>query len=109
MSAVMATHESHPQVDPMTKRRGQDVSYYLKDGPNLTQQARSLLENYSHIPPDQVNSHVRAIRDIAWDVWPYPCIGLFRFMDLAMHRLPIYPTVIERLKAGEVFLDLGCC
>jgi SAM-dependent methyltransferase len=30
-------------------------------------------------------------------------------MSLSMYRLPSYPKVLERLKSGAVFLDLGCC
>ncbi|EIT81835.1 hypothetical protein AO1008_08037 [Aspergillus oryzae 100-8] len=40
---------------------------------------------------------------------PYPCIGVFRFLDFGAHLSPIYPEVIQRLRAGQTFLDLGCC
>lgn len=49
-------------------------------------------------------------RDEAWKVWPYPCIGQFRFLDLSISHSPHYPAILERLKTGdENFLDLGCC
>lgn len=41
--------------------------------------------------------------------FPYPCIGMFRFLDLSIPSSPYYNEVIERLRAGEIFLDLGCC
>ena len=50
-----------------------------------------------------------AQRDRAWNVWPYPCIGLFRFLDLGISSTPSYAEIIERLKRGETLLDLGCC
>ncbi|KAE9375707.1 methyltransferase domain-containing protein [Stipitochalara longipes BDJ] len=72
--------------------------------------ARHLLETYSNIPSDEVEKHVYAIRDEAWNVWPYPCIGQFRFLDLSISHSPHYPAILERLKTGdENFLDLGCC
>jgi SAM-dependent methyltransferase len=40
---------------------------------------------------------------------PYPCIGLFRFLDLPACLSPVYPEVLSRVRAGETFLDLGCC
>lgn len=40
---------------------------------------------------------------------PYPCIGLFRFLDFPAYLQPIYPEVLRRIRAGETFLDLGCC
>jgi SAM-dependent methyltransferase len=49
-------------------------------------------------------------RDEAWKVWPYPCIGQFRFLDLSISLSPHYPAILKRLKTGEQnFLDLGCC
>jgi SAM-dependent methyltransferase len=109
MDTTPSGREPLPELDPITKTRRKDVSWYLQEGPDLSKEARSILEDYSHIPPEEVHSHVRAIREKAWEVFPYPCIGLFRFMNLSMYRLPVYPMILERLKAGEVFLDLGCC
>lgn len=48
-------------------------------------------------------------RDRAWDVWPYPCIGQFRFLDLSISLHPLYPLLQQRLHSGQSFLDLGCC
>lgn len=41
--------------------------------------------------------------------FPYPCIGIFRFIDFGAYQSPVYPSVIERVKEGQTFLDLGCC
>jgi len=102
-------------------------SRYNKNiGSKLGDPARRLLETYSDIPSDEVEKHVYAIvclpslcvcrtltpatqRDEGWKVWPYPCIGQFRFLDLSISHSPYYPTILERIKAGENFLDLGCC
>lgn len=40
---------------------------------------------------------------------PYPCIGVFRFLDFPACLSPAYPEVHKRVQSGETFLDLGCC
>jgi len=85
-------------------------SYRADIGEKLGGSARELLENYSKIPSAEVEEHVYKIRDEAWAVFPYPCIGGFRFLDLAISLSPDYPAILHRLKSGnENFLDLGCC
>ncbi|RFU29148.1 hypothetical protein B7463_g7183, partial [Scytalidium lignicola] len=90
---------------------GKDVPWYSKDvGDKLPPAARELLEKYSKIPSDEVENHISKVRDDAWSVWPYPCLGGFRFLDLSIRNYPNYATILERLKSGnETFLDLGCC
>jgi hypothetical protein len=34
---------------------------------------------------------------------------MFQFLDVSMEMMDIYPEVVERVKRGEKFLDLGCC
>jgi SAM-dependent methyltransferase len=34
---------------------------------------------------------------------------MFQFLDVSMATTDIYPEVLERIKNGEKFLDLGCC
>ncbi len=34
---------------------------------------------------------------------------MFQFMDLSIMTTNVYPEVLERVKQGENFLDLGCC
>ncbi|OQE38936.1 hypothetical protein PENCOP_c007G03133 [Penicillium coprophilum] len=70
--------------------------------------AKTLLEKYSKIPPDQVVNHVKKVRDRAFAVFPYPCIGSFRFLDLSIPQSPLYPEVLDRLKSGQKLLDVGC-
>lgn len=49
-------------------------------------------------------------RDRAWDIFPYPCIGQCRFLDLSISLSPLYPTILHRLKeSNSTFLDIGCC
>ncbi|KAK0611622.1 hypothetical protein B0T14DRAFT_390477, partial [Immersiella caudata] len=68
-----------------------------------------LLQHYSHIPPDRIEPHLRAVREKAFAVYNYPCLGRWRFLDLYITTLPIYPSLLARVKAGAVFLDAACC
>ncbi|KAI5917884.1 hypothetical protein F4810DRAFT_694364 [Camillea tinctor] len=72
--------------------------------------ARKLLETYSGVPADEVDSHILTIRDKAWDIYPYPCIGQFRFLNLTLHNHPSYTAILQLLKGGEAkYLDVGFC
>ncbi|CAI7598061.1 unnamed protein product [Penicillium pancosmium] len=85
------------------------VEWYQPKLTNLPETARKLFKDYSGINESEIVEHIHRVRDRAWDILPYPCIGVFRFLDFGAHLSPIYPTVLERVIAGETFLDLGCC
>ncbi|KAF3171409.1 hypothetical protein TWF225_010582 [Orbilia oligospora] len=68
-----------------------------------------LFQNYSRIPADQVAAHIIEVRQKAWEVYPYPCIGSFRFLDFAITESPIFTTALTKLNSGGKYLDLGCC
>ncbi|KAF7888821.1 hypothetical protein EAF00_009121 [Botryotinia globosa] len=71
---------------------------------------RELLEDYAGIPPSEVEPHVQNIRNRAWSIFPYPCIGDFQFLDIVITSFPYYPKLLSRLASpGTKFLDLGCC
>ncbi|KAF2202498.1 hypothetical protein GQ43DRAFT_448053 [Delitschia confertaspora ATCC 74209] len=80
----------------------------LKDA-QLTHAARQLLEIYSDVPSDQVTDHVVKVRDEAWNIFPYPCIGQFRFLSLSLKQMTEYPEILQRIKQGAKLLDMGCC
>lgn len=84
-------------------------SFYLPPPDDLPKNARKLLEEYSKIPFEQVLPHVVEVRDSAWKVFPYPCIGQFKFLGLGLNLQPSYPEILSRLKSGQKFLDIGCC
>ncbi|KAI2869967.1 hypothetical protein CBS76997_977 [Aspergillus niger] len=73
--------------------------------------AQSMLENYSGLTPEEIIPHVLALRDEAFRIFPYPCIGQMRFLSCHLSRLPFYPQVLSRLRASpdNGFLDAGCC
>ena len=62
----------------------------------------SLTKNIFPFSPQQ--------REKAWDVYPYPCIGQFLFLNLTINLSPYYKTLVSRLRdEDQTFLDLGCC
>lgn len=85
--------------------------WYQSNVTTIDPEARSLLEEYSGIQPDEVLSHVLALRDEAFKIFPYPCIGQMRFLSCHLAHLPFYPRVLARLQAhaSAGFLDAGCC
>ncbi|THZ89474.1 hypothetical protein D6C84_00094 [Aureobasidium pullulans] len=90
--------------------KDKSVDWFQPELEDVNAQARSVLETYSNIPSDQVVPHVLRIRDTAWEVFPYPCIGQFRFLDMPLGGFNEYPEILKRLKSGnENYLDLGCC
>lgn len=114
--------------------KDKSVGWYDKSFPGVNPDARNLLETYAHIAPEKVDDYAvemvrtrhsvfecsvlgfrphgltfRIQRDRAWDIFPYPCIGQFRFLDLALCKQPSYGTMLQRLKAGAKYVDIGCC
>jgi SAM-dependent methyltransferase len=75
----------------------------------ITPDARKLLAVYSRVEPERVTDHVIQLRDEAWEVHPYPCIGQFRFLNLSLKYTEEYQQILERLHRGQTFLDMACC
>ncbi|KAF1981499.1 methyltransferase domain-containing protein [Aulographum hederae CBS 113979] len=95
-----STHPNHSTTVP----------WYDATPHTIPPSAHHLLETYSHIPSPSILSHILAVRDRAWKICPYPCIGQFRFLDLSMESVDEYAEILSRLKTGdETLLDLGCC
>lgn len=83
----------------------------------------TLLAEYSNIPVEGQREHITRIRDQAYEKYPYPCLGRWRFLELDLSVHPLYHSdVLPALtsKSGKhedpegddtawVFLDLGCC
>lgn len=73
-------------------------------------ETQRLLETWSGIPSDDVLDHVVQLREKAWKVHPYPCIGQFRFLDPSFSELPDErKEIVERLRKGQKLLDMACC
>jgi SAM-dependent methyltransferase len=88
-----------------------NVAWFDKrpDDRQISLAARQLLETYGRIPPDKVVDHVVQIRDEAWQIFPYPCIGQFRFLDLSLNQTKEYSDILQRLQQGQKLLDMACC
>ncbi|KAK2031632.1 methyltransferase domain-containing protein [Colletotrichum zoysiae] len=72
--------------------------------------ARRMLEEYAGIPPDKVDEHVSTMRDKIWEIFPYPCIGDFHFLDFNLAEQPSYAQIIARLQEPEArHLEIACC
>lgn len=76
----------------------------------LTPDARTLFEEYAGVQPRDVENHIYRIRDKAWGIFPWPCIGEFWFLSFGLAKHPLYHNlVLPRLKTGDSLLDLGSC
>ncbi|KAF2269864.1 hypothetical protein CC78DRAFT_453044 [Lojkania enalia] len=87
----------------------QKPAWFKKNLTELKPEARQLFESYSNVPSDQVKSHIEQFRNKAFEVYPYPCLGAFSFLDLSISMSPCYSEILERVKSGDIYLDLGCC
>ncbi|KAJ5902878.1 hypothetical protein N7495_003406 [Penicillium taxi] len=74
----------------------------------VNEPARTILEEYSKIPAAEILQHVTDLRDRAFEVFPYACIGQAAFLDLRIASSPVYQEMLGRVKNGEKLLDLGC-
>ncbi|KND90499.1 hypothetical protein TOPH_04683 [Tolypocladium ophioglossoides CBS 100239] len=85
---------------------------YIPDLPDDIGPVRDLLRAYSEIPIEEVDNHILRVREDAWGVSRYPCVGRWRFLRLNDNLDPCYQQVVFRLSVAgsrDVFLDLGCC
>ncbi|KAL4873669.1 hypothetical protein BDV12DRAFT_159382 [Aspergillus spectabilis] len=85
--------------------------WYQKDAKSINSDAQQLLEKYSGFKSEDVLPHVLALRDEAFKICPYPCIGQMRFLSLHLKRHLHYERVLEYLRNNSAagFLDAGCC
>ncbi|KAK3317566.1 hypothetical protein B0T19DRAFT_405253 [Cercophora scortea] len=95
-------------IDTVTNRRKRFQQDPPSDRAKL-EKAWRLLNDYSHIPEKEIEPHLRAIRDKAWTIFPYGCLGRWRFLDMYITTLPQYPSLLSHTRAGATLLDCGCC
>ncbi|KAI7536715.1 hypothetical protein KC331_g11318 [Hortaea werneckii] len=76
----------------------------------LSDSTREVFETYSKIPPNEVMNHCYAIRKKAWSIHPYPCIGMGRFLQMAIGNHHLYQSELlpRMLRGDQKYLDLGC-
>ncbi|KAK5128387.1 hypothetical protein LTR85_003055 [Meristemomyces frigidus] len=83
-------------------------SFWKEGDPEIDDEARAILTTYGGVAEDQLVPHVREVREKAWKVFQYPCVGLYSFVKFSISHSELYPTVLERVKHGETLLDLAC-
>jgi len=105
------------KADPISAR------LYLATLETVPSATSTLLAEYSKIPVEDQKEHITKIRDQAYEKYPYPCLGRWRFLELDLGTHPLYQSDIlpaltnKGHKQDEsvsddtdwVFLDLGCC
>lgn len=99
-----AIFEGEPAVDAVLKQ-----AWYDENVKSIPDDARRLLEEYSGLDPNEIIPHVVALRDKAFKIWSYACIGQMRFLTYNLSLLPFYRQVLTRIHSGATFLDAGCC
>ncbi|KAI1437072.1 hypothetical protein GGR50DRAFT_686068 [Xylaria sp. CBS 124048] len=87
---------------------------YMQALPDDVEPIRAFLSTYSGIKAEDVIEHVYRMRDRLWDIYPYACVGHFRFVSLAFTADTSYQTALARLRepgggGGARLLDVGCC
>ncbi|OTA79129.1 hypothetical protein M434DRAFT_402129 [Hypoxylon sp. CO27-5] len=85
---------------------------YVEELPPDIEPIRRFLEKYSGIRGKDVDEHIHQIRDRLWEIYPYVCIGHFRFLSLKFTLDPRYQVALSRLLAPDskaTLLDVGCC
>ncbi|KAJ5223943.1 hypothetical protein N7468_008485 [Penicillium chermesinum] len=83
-------------------------SLYDPNLDHVDEPVRSILQDYSKIPADRILQHVQELRDRAFAIFPYACVGKFSFLQLSIASSPCYPEMLDRVKNGDKLLDLGC-
>ncbi|KAH7386098.1 hypothetical protein BKA66DRAFT_415218 [Pyrenochaeta sp. MPI-SDFR-AT-0127] len=85
------------------------LPWYKEDIIDLKPETRELFEKYCNVPPVDVASHIKNVRDGAFKIFPYPCLGHWGFLELSIGKSPVYNELLDRLKNGDKLLDIGCC
>ncbi|KAL2828458.1 hypothetical protein BDW59DRAFT_49677 [Aspergillus cavernicola] len=95
----------------MTMATDKKPEWYQQDVKSINPDAQKLLESYSGLQPEQVLPHVLSLREEAFQIYQYPCIGQMRFLSFNLSSHPLYERVLEYLRTSPDagFLDAGCC
>ncbi|KAL9005350.1 MAG: hypothetical protein Q9188_001866 [Gyalolechia gomerana] len=92
------------------KRNG--LYHDLPNSELVNDSVKELFQKYSNLEPENTIPHILNIREKAWAIDPWPCIGLFQFCELSLSKHPSYPRVLSALKDPSqpaALFDLGCC
>lgn len=107
-----------PSLSPEERKKLHDSHFYSHSEPTIPDDFAELLESYSGISRGAAQlTHVMSLRDAAYQAHHYPCLGLYRFLILALSKNPLYSSyVLPLLKAAApsdpeppILLDFGTC
>ncbi|KAI1321255.1 hypothetical protein F5Y16DRAFT_389050 [Xylariaceae sp. FL0255] len=110
---MAATSESEPMVSELKDVRvegkeKENLPFFRENlDPYLPSETKDMLETYSKIPREQQSEHIHKIRDMAWNLRAWPCIGLGTWLTPQLRRQSFYPEILERVNAGAVLMDIG--
>ncbi|OCK74558.1 hypothetical protein K432DRAFT_386739 [Lepidopterella palustris CBS 459.81] len=85
-----------------------DVPWYSPSIATKLKASGQLYSSYTGLEGTDLVRHVQTIRDRAWAIAPYPCIGRGWFLLPGLSGLKIWAEVVETAKEGKTVLDLGC-
>ncbi|MCJ1356350.1 MAG: hypothetical protein MMC33_006345 [Icmadophila ericetorum] len=78
-------------------------------GPRLKPMIRRVCETWAGIVGKELETHLHCIRDQAWPLGEYPCIGEWMFLLPSISIFPDSVDIIDRVRVGATVLDVGCC
>ncbi|KAJ6095478.1 hypothetical protein N7486_006224 [Penicillium sp. IBT 16267x] len=81
---------------------GADLSKIL-DG-----KTKDFMVEYAKVDPRRLEDHIKHVAKKAWEIEDYPCFQKFMFLHFDLYRSQSYQYVLDQVKAGNLFLDLGC-
>ncbi|KAL4757484.1 uncharacterized protein BDW70DRAFT_163509 [Aspergillus foveolatus] len=97
MEVAVSTHVPDEWKNEKVAKADRNVAWYQAALSKVPDIAREIFLDYSDIPEDKITAHVHQVRDRAWDILPFPCIGLFRFLGFPAYLQPVYPRDIRKL------------
>ena len=108
-STAVPTASNDSSSSGIVPGSSKDVPWYNATAPQISAPMKELLSTYSHVPVDSQVEHAVAIREKAYAIHPYPCLGLWAFLRLHLQVSPLFGSIVEELKTNPdaLFVDIG--
>jgi hypothetical protein len=89
-----------------------DYSEWLAAAPTVGDWARKFYREYVGISDEErLSEHLMEVRALAWEVYKYRCVASFLFVNYNLgesYGSEWYRGILDRIKNGDIFLDLAC-
>ncbi|PYI27254.1 S-adenosyl-L-methionine-dependent methyltransferase [Aspergillus indologenus CBS 114.80] len=97
---------------PTLSAANPSVWYRPDYGARLKPSTRFVYNNWSAIPDEELPTHLHSIRNRAWPLGNYPCIGMWIFLLPGLAGFPEFDRLVARARGqstsdGSMILDLG--